>query len=81
MVPCDEPRKMVIYLMRMLRGEKLDNIGKEVNMDTYNSVSIIIERMKSQTNSDRRLRKWVEEITDQLLMSQRADLILILRNI
>ena len=48
----------------------MDNIGKEVNMDTYNSVSIIIERMKSQTNSDRRLRKWVEEITDQLLMSQ-----------
>ena len=66
----NEPRKMVIYLMRMLRGEKLDNIGKEVNMDTYSSVSSVIERMKSQINSDRRLRERVEEIKDQLLMSQ-----------
>jgi putative transposase len=66
----NEPRKMVIYLMRMLRGEKLDNICKEVNMDTYSSVSSVIERMKSQINNDRRLRKRIEEITDQVLMSQ-----------
>ena len=39
----NELRKMVIYLMRILRGEKLDNIGKEVNMDTYSQVVVCLE--------------------------------------
>jgi len=66
----NEPRKMVIYLMRMLRGEKLEDIGKQVNMNNYSSVSSVIERMKTQIRTDRNLRKRAGEIKDQLLMSQ-----------
>ena len=29
----NEPRKIAIYLMRMLRGEKLEDIGRQVNMN------------------------------------------------
>lgn len=61
---------MVIYLMRMLRGEKLDSIGKFVNMNTYSSVSSVIERMKAQIDRGRKLRRRVEEIKGQILMSQ-----------
>lgn len=66
----NEPRKMALYLLRTLRGKKLEEIGKQVNMANYSSVSSVIERMKARIEGDRNLRRRVEEIKGQLLMSQ-----------
>jgi hypothetical protein len=34
--------------MRLLRGEKLGDTGRQVNMNDYSSVSSVIERMKAE---------------------------------
>ena len=45
----NEARNTAIYLLRQLRGVKLDKIGREFGLTNYSTVSTIIERTKKQS--------------------------------
>ena len=66
----NEPRSMAIYLMRHLRGDSLEEIGREFKIAKYSSVSSVIERIKAMIAKDRKLRKRVVELKEEINMSQ-----------
>ncbi len=51
---CTKPRNVAIFLVRRLRGEKLQEIGRQFGMAKYSSVSSAIEKMKRDISADRR---------------------------
>ena len=59
-----------IYLMRHLRGDSLEEIGREFEIAKYSSVSSVIERIKAVIAKDRKLRQRVEELKKEINMSQ-----------
>jgi putative transposase len=67
----NEARDLAIYLSRQLRGNKLAEIGEEFGIGNYSTVSTIIERMKSRISKDRRMKKRVQDLMDDLKMSQK----------
>ena len=62
----DEPRNVAIYLLRSLRGDNLEEIGREFSIPRFSSVSSVVERMRGKICGDRRLRHYVEEIKSAL---------------
>lgn len=66
----NEPRNVAIFLMRHLRGEKLEVIGRQFGISKYSSVSSVIEKMKEEMSMDRKLRMRVKNIENRLLNSQ-----------
>jgi putative transposase len=58
----NEPRNVAIFLSRRLRGDRLDEIGRDFNLKRYSSVSTVIERTKAQMSRDRKLRQRVEKL-------------------
>ena len=66
----NEPRNVAIYLMRHLRGDSLEEIGREFEVAKYSSVSSVIERIKAVIAKDRKLRQRVEELKKEINMSQ-----------
>jgi len=61
---------VAIYLQRQLRGDRLEAIGKEFRMNSYSTVSSVIERTKNQILNNRKLRKRFEQLKKGLQMSQ-----------
>jgi len=66
----NEPRNVAIYLMRHLRADSLEEIGREFEVAKYSSVSSVIERTKAMIAKDRKLRRRVEELKKEINMSQ-----------
>ena len=66
----NEPRNIAIFLMRNLKGSKLDDIGREFNVRQYSSVSTIIERTKQRAVKDRKFAKRIKQIKHELKVSQ-----------
>ena len=66
----NEPRSVAIYLMRHLRGDSLEEIGREFKIAKYSSVSSVVERIKAMIAKDRKLRKRVVELKEKINMSQ-----------
>jgi chromosomal replication initiation ATPase DnaA len=62
----NEPRNVAIYLLRSLRGDNLEEIGREFNITRFSSVSSVVERMRGKISGDRQLRNCVEEIKTAL---------------
>jgi hypothetical protein len=58
----NEPRKMAIYLTKQMRGEKLIDIAKEFGMKKYSSVSSVVNRLKEELRSNKKLLKRYNEI-------------------
>jgi REP element-mobilizing transposase RayT len=67
----NEPRNVAIYLTRCLRRDSLKEIGKEFKVPNYSSVSSIIESMKANLASNKKLRKRVDEIKRNLQLSHK----------
>lgn len=63
----NEARSMAAYLCRYLRGESLTSIGNIFGIDSYSTVSSIIERFKERKQSDRNLMKKVEQLKIDLM--------------
>ena len=57
----NEARNMAIYLLRYLRGDSLTSIGKVFDIQSYSTVSSIIERFKVRMQTEQKLLKKVEE--------------------
>ena len=62
----NEPRNVAIFLIRRLRGEKLEEIGRQFGIAKYSSVSSAIEKMKRDISEDRRLKARVKNIEKTL---------------
>ena len=58
----NEPRNVAIYLLRTLRGDNLEEIGRGFNINRFSSVSSVVERMRGNISRNRQLRKRVEKI-------------------
>jgi len=58
----NEPRNVAIYLVRHLRGEKLEEIGRQFGISKYCSVSSVIEKVKRDMSAERKLRVHVKNI-------------------
>jgi hypothetical protein len=67
----NEPRNIAIYLTRCLRRDSLKEIGKEFKIPNYSSVSSIIESMKANLASNKKLRKRVDETRRNLQLSHK----------
>jgi hypothetical protein len=65
------PRSIAVYLLRILRGEKLDRIGELFKIENYSTVSSIIRRVKQLKGDDRRLNKQIKEIHIKIRKTQR----------
>ena len=66
----NEPRNVAIYLMRHLRGDSLEQIGKIFKVIKYSSVSSVIERVKTRIAKNRRLKVRIEKLKEEINMSQ-----------
>jgi REP element-mobilizing transposase RayT len=49
----NEARDVAIYMVRVIRGERLTLIGREFNLNNYSSVSTAIERVRRKLKSHR----------------------------
>lgn len=63
----NEARNMAIYLLRYLRGDSLTTIGKVFDIQSYSTVSSIIERFKIRMQVERKLFRNVEEIRKAIM--------------
>ena len=66
----NEARNVAIYLLKQLRGPKLKEIGTEFGISSYSTVSTIIARTRNEIPKNRRLRKRIEQLRSELVMSQ-----------
>ncbi len=49
-------------MLRTLRGDKLEEIGRDFNISRFISVSSVVERMRRKISRDRKLRKSIEKL-------------------
>jgi chromosomal replication initiation ATPase DnaA len=66
----NEPRGVAIYLTRMIRSEGLMDICRYYNLKKYSSASSVVESVKKKLLKDRKFRKRVNELSQQLIKSQ-----------
>jgi hypothetical protein len=61
---------LAIYLLRSLRGDNLEEFGREFNITRFSSVSSVVERMRGKISGNRQLKTRAEEIKTAIYMSQ-----------
>ena len=66
----NEPRNVAIYLSRLLRGDRLNELGRDFDLKRYSSVSTVLQRTKAEISRDRKLRQRVEKLKTILIKSQ-----------
>jgi chromosomal replication initiation ATPase DnaA len=47
----NEPGNVAIYLLRTLRGDNLEEIGRDFNISRFSSVSSVVERMRGKISN------------------------------
>jgi chromosomal replication initiation ATPase DnaA len=63
----NEPRNIALYLARRLTGKKLEEIGKEFNMDNYSTVSSVLCKISREVKTNKALQRRITQIEDRLL--------------
>lgn len=66
----NEPRNVAIYLTRRLRGDSLNQIGKQYGINKYSSVSSIILRTKKLMTEDRNFRNRIANLISTINKGQ-----------
>ena len=67
----NEPRNIAVYLLRQIRGERLNNIGEQFNIKAYSTVSSILRRVSRLKKYDRKIKKQIGKIQDSINKGQR----------
>ena len=67
----NEPRNVAVFLVRYLRNDTLNQVGRQFGIEKYSTVSSIIERVKNEMNGRKGFKKRVEEIADKIIKSHR----------
>jgi putative transposase len=65
----NEPRSVSIYLARIIRRDSIKEISQAFGIDKYSSTSSIIERLKNQMKTDKKLSKRVDMLCSKTNMS------------
>lgn len=68
----NEPRAMGLHLSRQLRGETLKCIGEHYHIESYSTVSTIIERLKIRLKSDRSLKLRYSQLKKNLMSQEQT---------
>ncbi|MGD9223820.1 MAG: helix-turn-helix domain-containing protein [Desulfobacteraceae bacterium] len=63
----NEARNIALYLLRYLRGDSLTTIGKVFDIQSYSTVSSIIERFKVRMKTERKMLRKVEGMKKVLM--------------
>ena len=58
----NEPRNVAIYLCRVLRGDRLHELGRDFHLKRYSSVSTAIDRTKAEISKNPKLKQRVEKL-------------------
>ncbi len=66
----NEPRNVAVFLTRKLRCDGLQEIGRQLRMEKYSSISSSIERMKKKMLKDRNLKRRMDRVTEGIGKSQ-----------
>ena len=66
----NEPRNVAVYLVRHLRGEKLESIAELFHIKTYSAVSSILCRMKERIKEEKDLWNRIIQIKEIINKSQ-----------
>ncbi len=67
----NEPRNVAVYLIRHLRNDTLKKVGEQFGIKKYSTVSSIVERVKYEMKADRRLKKRIQDLAENITKSQR----------
>jgi hypothetical protein len=67
----NEPRNIALYLARRYTGKKLEEIGKEFNIDNYSTVSSVICKIDRQIKTNSHLQKKVDQINRKMNKGQK----------
>ena len=68
----NEPRNVVIYLVRHLRGEKLDSLAMMFQIRKYSTVSSICTRLEEKIKEDRELGKRITMLKEIIIKKSQA---------
>ena len=68
----NEPRNVAVYLTRKLRHDSLQEISAQFQMNTYSSVSSIVERMKARIEADKKIKKRIVELCNIIKSQEQA---------
>lgn len=63
----NEPRDVAIYLVRNLRKDTLEQIGKDFSLNRHTSVSSALIRIKELMKKDLKVKKKIKEIENRIL--------------
>jgi len=66
----NEPRNFAVYLIRDIRHDTLNEVGRLFRMSRYSSASSAIGRVKAQMEGDRQMQKHIHKIIDNRYKSQ-----------
>ena len=58
----NEPKKVAVYLMRILRNDTLKVVGEQFCIEKYSTVSSIVEKVKYEMKVDKGLKKRVQNL-------------------
>jgi len=67
----NEPRNVALYLIRRLRGERLEDIGRGFNISKYSSASSAIEKIRKEILINARLKRRISKVEALLINSQK----------
>jgi len=58
----NEPRNIAVYVLRHIRGESLESIGKHFNIRAYSTVSSILRRVSKLKKNNRKIKNRIDTI-------------------
>ena len=66
----NKPRNIAIYLLRQIRGDDLNSIKEIFRINTYSTVSSIVQKISRFIKTDRKIRKEVQVIKEKIIKGQ-----------
>ncbi len=66
----NKPRNVALYLIRMMRTERLTTIYEMFNMNSYSAVSSVIQRVGALRKKDKNMRKDIDLLIEKLNKGQ-----------
>ena len=67
----NEPRNVVVYMIRHLRNDTLKHVGEQFGIEKYSTVSSIVERVKYEMKADTGLKNRIQNLAEKITKSQR----------
>jgi len=66
----NKPRNIAIYLLRQIRGDDLNRIKKEFNINAYSTVSSIIQKTSHLVKTDGKIGKEIQALKESIHRGQ-----------